>query len=139
VTPVVRSQTLPIRTESDVVQARKFVRQWAEDMAFNLVDQTKLVTAASELARNTVIYGGGGDMHVEAIQNGLRTGLRLTFQDGGPGIPDVALALQDGYTTGKGLGLGLGGAKRLSNEFEITSQAGHGTKVTIARWRAPAR
>jgi serine/threonine-protein kinase RsbT len=104
-------------------------------MGFNLVDQTKLVTAASELARNTLEYGGGGMALLEIIQNGIRQGLRVTFEDQGPGIPDIAQALQDGYTTGKGLGLGLGGARRLSNEFDIVSQVGKGTRVSITRWK----
>jgi serine/threonine-protein kinase RsbT len=103
-------------------------------MGFSLVDQTKVVTAASELARNTIIYGGGGSMLMETL-NGPRTGLRLTFEDKGPGIADISMALRDGFTTGSGLGLGLGGAKRLVSEFDIVSQPGEGTKVTITRWK----
>jgi serine/threonine-protein kinase RsbT len=111
------------------------VRARAVELGFSLVDQTKLVTAASELARNTLQYGGGGTMHVEVLTSGARRGLRLVFEDQGPGIPDIQLAMRDGYTSGSGLGLGLGGAKRLSNEFAIESTPGAGTKVTIARWR----
>jgi serine/threonine-protein kinase RsbT len=103
-------------------------------LGFSLVDQTKLVTAASELARNTIIYGGGGEMQAELL-NGPRSGIRLTFEDKGPGIPDLDMALRDGFTTGSGLGLGLGGAKRLVNDFEIFSKLGQGTKVTITRWK----
>ena len=104
------------------------------ECGFSLVEQTKIVTAASELARNTLIYGGGGTVVLESLDEGARRGLRLTFTDKGPGIADVARALTDGYTTGSGLGLGLGGAKRLSNEFEISSAPGQGTRVRIARW-----
>ncbi len=132
---VVREQSFPVNEEADVVRARHWVRDWATQLRFGLVDQTKLVTAASELARNTVVYGGGGTMKLEALNNGPRTGLRVTFEDQGPGIPDIELALQDGYTTGQGLGLGLGGAKRLVNEFQIESKPGKGTRVSIVRWR----
>ena len=125
----------PLHTSEDIVHARQLVREWAIRQGFSLVDQTKVVTAASELARNTVDYGGGGEMQLEALENRGRRGLRLTFVDRGPGIPDVELALRDGYTTGAGLGLGLGGAKRLVNEFEIESHAGAGTRVSITRWR----
>jgi serine/threonine-protein kinase RsbT len=107
----------------------------AERVGFSLVDQTKLVTAASELARNTLIYGGGGTVLVELVGNGVRRGVRLTFEDQGPGIPDVTLALKDGYTSGQGLGLGLGGARRLVNDFTIDSAPGSGTRVMIARWK----
>jgi serine/threonine-protein kinase RsbT len=127
--------TLPIRTSEDIVVVRQQVRAWSARMGFSLVDQTKLVTAASELARNTLSYGGGGSAHLEAVGNGGRLGLRVTFEDRGPGIADIALAMKDGYTTGGGLGLGLSGAKRLSNEFEISSKLGEGTKVTIIRWK----
>lgn len=133
--PVTRNETLNVRNEQDIVRVRQAVREWATQLHFSLVDQTKLVTAASELARNTVIYGGGGAARLEAIEEGTRTGLRLTFEDNGPGIPDIALAMKDGYTSGSGLGLGLGGAKRLANEFDIFSKPGSGTRVTIARWR----
>ena len=129
------TETLPLRTSEDVVIARQQVRARAVENGFSLIDQTKLVTAASELARNALHYGGGGTMTIEVLVNDRRRGIRLTFQDEGPGIVDVALALKDGYTTGGGLGLGLGGAKRLVNEFGIESKPGSGTKVTIARWR----
>jgi serine/threonine-protein kinase RsbT len=132
---VVRTETVPVRAESDVVLVRQTVRGWATSLGFSLVDQTKLVTAASELARNTVVYGGGGTLTLEALEEGARRGLRLTFADAGPGIADLTLALTDGYTTGNGLGLGLSGARRLSNEFEVDSAPGKGTRVTIARWR----
>ena len=128
------SEDLPVRAEVDVVAVRRRVRELAAELRFSLVDQTKIVTAASELARNTIIYGGGGHMTAEAL-NGPRTGLRLIFEDKGPGIPDIDLALRDGFTTGSGLGLGLGGAKRLASEFEISSRVGEGTKVTVTRWK----
>ncbi len=131
---VVSSETLPVIAEPDIVTARRRVREVAIQIGLSLVDQTKLVTAASELARNTLIYGGGGSMRLESM-NGPRLGLRLTFEDNGPGIPDVQLALRDGFTTGSGLGLGLSGAKRLVNEFEIDTQVGRGTKITITRWK----
>src|SRR5437660_1631043 len=121
---VTREQTVPVRTEQDVVSVRHVVRQWAEQLRFSLVDQSKLVTAASELPRNTVIYRGGGSVRLEALNGDNRTGLRLIFEDKGPGIPDIHLSLKDGYTTGSGLGLGLGGAKRLVNDFEIYSKPG---------------
>ncbi len=125
----------PLRTEVDIVQARHLVRKWAAELAFSLVDQTKIVTAASELARNTIVYGKGGEMKITSLDNGVRKGLELIFSDKGPGISDMTLALQDGYTTGSGLGLGLSGAKRLSNEFEIYSKVGEGTKIIIRRWK----
>ena len=130
-----KTGTVPIRSDADVVMVRQQVRAWAVDLGFGLVDQTKIVTAASELARNALIYGGGGTMSLEALNNGLRKGLRLTFEDHGPGIADMELAMKDGYTTGTGLGLGLSGAKRLSNEFEIRSTPGEGTRITITRWK----
>ena len=129
------TETVPVRATEDIVRARQLVRDRAVEMGFSLVDQTKMVTAASELARNAVVYGGGGEMRVEMIENGARRGLRLTFADRGPGIADVNLALKDGYTTGTGLGLGLGGARRLANEFEIESRPGEGTRVAITRWK----
>jgi serine/threonine-protein kinase RsbT len=132
---VTKSELVPIRSETDIVQARQVVRRWATEQAFPLVDQTKIVTAASELARNTVIYGKGGSMKLEALADGLRKGLRLTFEDQGPGIPNIEQALTDGFTTGNGLGLGLSGAKRLSNEFHIESKLNEGTRIVIARWR----
>jgi len=132
---VTRCETRPISATEDVVQARQVARAWAVEAGFSLVDQTKIVTAASELARNTLVYGGGGTMRLDAITASGRRGLRLVFEDKGPGIEDVERAMQDGYTTGAGLGLGLGGAKRLANEFEIWSRVGEGTRVTIVRWR----
>jgi serine/threonine-protein kinase RsbT len=129
-----RTEKLPVQTSEDIVKVRQAVRSWAVELGFNLVDQTKIVTAASELARNTVIYGGGGTVELESLLDATRRGLRLTFADQGPGISDLEAALKDGFTTGTGLGLGLGGAKRLSNEFEIRSQPGAGTTVRITRW-----
>ncbi|HZP64238.1 MAG TPA: anti-sigma regulatory factor [Terriglobales bacterium] len=131
---VTSSETVPVASEADVVSVRRLVREAASRLGFSLVDQTKIVTAASELARNTLIHGGGGAMDL-VLLNGPRLGLRLVFADKGPGIPDIQLALRDGFTTGSGLGLGLGGAKRLVNEFEIDSKAGSGTKVTVTRWK----
>ena len=127
--------TLPIRTSEDIVRMRQTVRERAVAQGFSLVDQTKIVTAASELARNTLDYGGGGEVEVSMLVNGSRAGLRLSFVDHGPGIPDIETALRDGFTSGKGLGLGLGGAKRLSSEFSIESKPGQGTRVTITRWK----
>lgn len=124
-----------IARSEDVVLVRQIVRARAVENGFSLVDQTKLVTAASELARNALEYGGGGTMRLEVLNSGSRRGVRLTFEDKGPGIPDIERAMRDGFTTGNGLGLGLGGAKRLSNEFEIVSRPGEGTRVTITRWR----
>ena len=132
---VVKHDTRTMRGSEDVVAIRKAVREWAISSGFSLVDQTKIVTAASELARNAVLYAGGGTVRLEALNDGARRGLRLVFEDRGPGIPDVAQALKDGFTTGGGLGLGLGGARRLVNEFEIDSRPGEGTRVTITRWR----
>lgn len=132
---VLKSDTYPIVTGDDVVRVRQAVRQWTAEQKFSLVDQTKFVTATSELARNTLEHGGGGSMRIELVQNGHRTGIKLIFQDSGPGIPDVQLALRDGYTTGSGLGLGLSGSKRLVNEFDIQSKAGQGTTVTVTRWK----
>ena len=131
---VVHSDTIPVSSEADIVAVRRRVRELASQVGLSLVDQTKLVTAASELARNTVVYGGGGTLQLESL-NGPRTGVRLTFTDEGPGIPDIELAMRDGFTTGTGLGLGLGGAKRLVNEFEIQSTVGLGTKVALTRWK----
>jgi serine/threonine-protein kinase RsbT len=129
------NDSMPLRTSDDVVRVRQAVRARAVGAGFSLVDQTKIVTAASEIARNTVDYGGGGELLIEVLRDGSRRGVRLTFADQGPGITDIALAMTDGHTTGKGLGLGLSGAKRLSNEFRINSVPGHGTKVTLARWK----
>lgn len=131
---VVLSETIPVNTEPDMVVVRRRVREVAGQAGLSLVDQTKLVTAASELARNTLIYGGGGSVQLESL-NGPRTGVRLTFEDKGPGIADVELALRDGFTTGSGLGLGLGGSKRLVHEFEIHSKLGEGTRVAVTRWK----
>src|SRR5262249_49620065 len=119
--PVSKTDVLPIAASSDIVVIRQEVRKWAIELGFSLVDQTKMITAASELARNSLDYGGGGTVHLEVLENGTKRGLKLTFQDEGPGIPDIELALKDGYTTGKGMGLGLGGARRLVNTFEIDS------------------
>jgi serine/threonine-protein kinase RsbT len=132
---VVKAERLEIRTEGDVVQVRHAVRAWAADLRFGLVDQTKLVTAASELARNALIYGGGGAARLEAIEDNGRRGLRVTFEDQGPGIADLDAAMRDGFTTGGGLGLGLGGAKRLVNEFDLWTAVGQGTRVAITRWK----
>lgn len=130
-----KTEKLPLRSDEDIVRMRQAVRAWAIETALSLVDQTKLVTAASELGRNTRIYGGGGTVTLEIVENGNRRGVRLTFEDQGPGIADVEQALKDGFTTGGGLGLGLGGAKRLSNEFEIVTAPGQGTRITITRWK----
>jgi len=127
--------TMSLNASEDVVRMRSAVRQAAIAQGLSLVDQTKIVTAASELARNALDYGGGGAVDIELVQNGTRPGVRLTFVDRGPGIADIEQALKDGYTTGGGLGLGLGGAKRLSNEFSIVSQPGAGTRIMIVRWR----
>jgi serine/threonine-protein kinase RsbT len=124
-----------VQSAEDVVAIRQAVRQRAVELGFNLVDQTKIVTAASELARNTLQYGGGGRVTIDAVEDFGRRGIRLTFEDEGPGIPDVELAMKDGYTTGGGLGLGLSGARRLSSDFSIQSTPGKGTRVTITRWR----
>lgn len=125
---------VPLRTDADIVAARQLVRKLAQQIGLSLVDQTKIVTATSELARNCVIYGGGGIMEYETL-SGIRPGLRLSFIDQGPGIPDVELALKDGWTSGSGMGLGLSGARRLVNDFEIQSTVGAGTRVSIARWK----
>jgi len=126
---------MSIQSSADVVLVRQAVRQRAVELRFSLVDQTKIVTAASELARNTLDYGGGGTVKLEVLQDGIRQGLQLTFEDKGPGIPDIELALKDGFTTGNGLGMGLSGTKRLVNEFKIVSQVGEGTCVTITKWK----
>lgn len=132
---VTKTETLPIKDSSDVVFVRQRVRVWATDMKLSLVDQTKLVTAASELGRNTLEHGGGGELEISEVVNGLRKGIKLKFSDKGPGIPDIKLALTDGYTSRQGMGLGLGGSKRLMNEFEIQSAPGEGTTVTVIRWK----
>ncbi|MEX2224031.1 MAG: anti-sigma regulatory factor [Candidatus Rokuibacteriota bacterium] len=133
--PVVRDETLDIHSSEDVVRIRQATRRWAVDLGFTLIDQTKIVTAASELARNALVHGGGGTTRLEELHDGARRGLRLTFEDKGPGIADVPWALRDGFTTGGGLGLGLGGARRLSSEFDIASAPGQGTRVRITRWK----
>ena len=133
--PVRKSETMGLRAEGDVVLVRQAVRRWAAELGFSLVDQTKVVTATSELARNVLVHGGGGEARLEMLDEGRRKGLRLTFEDRGPGIPDIELALRDGYTTGGGLGLGLSGSRRLVNEFEIVSRVGEGTRVTITKWK----
>jgi serine/threonine-protein kinase RsbT len=130
-----RIERLDIRSSDDVVRARQLTRTLATEAGLSLVDQTKVITAASELARNALDYGGGGSVVVEVIDHMGRRGVRLTFEDKGPGIADVEAALKDGFSTGKGMGLGLGGAKRLSNEFSIASKPGEGTKIIIARWK----
>ena len=130
-----KQEKLPILTSSDVVLARQKVRQWATEMKFTLVDQTKLVTAASELARNALEHGKGGHMVIEQVENSIKHGLKLVFEDQGPGIADIETALRDGYTSGGGMGLGLGGSKRLVNDFHIESQPGKGTRITVVRWK----
>ncbi|MEH1821068.1 MAG: anti-sigma regulatory factor [Nostoc sp.] len=130
-----KTETIDIQSSTDVVLVRQSVRHLAVEIGLGLVDQTKIVTAASELARNTLDYGGGGTVKLETLQEGRRRGLRLTFEDRGPGIPDIELALKDGFTTGNGLGMGLGGAKRLASEFEIQSVVGEGTRIIIVRWK----
>jgi serine/threonine-protein kinase RsbT len=130
-----RRDTQQLKSSSDVVLARQKVRQWAIELRFTLVDQTKLVTAASELARNALDHGKGGRMIIEQVASGAKVGLRLIFEDNGPGISDIEMALKDGFTSGSGMGLGLGGSKRLVNEFSIESAPGKGTKVTVVRWK----
>jgi serine/threonine-protein kinase RsbT len=132
---ILKREVLPLKSSNDVVMARQKVRQWSTELRFSLVDQTKLVTAASELGRNALDHGMGGQMTIESLVNGVRSGLRLIFEDQGPGIPDIEQALKDGFTSANGMGLGLGGSKRLVNEFSIESEIGKGTRVTIARWR----
>jgi serine/threonine-protein kinase RsbT len=132
---VTLTMEIGLRSDQEIVRLRQIVRDQTIAQGFSLVDQTKFVTAASELARNTLLYGGGGDAHLSALLNGLRKGLRLKFVDQGVGIPDIERALRDGYTSGSGLGLGLGGARRLSDEFEIHSEPGKGTTVTITKWK----
>lgn len=133
--PTTKSERLEIRQSDDVVRVRQLTRTFAVEIGLSLVDQTKIVTASSELARNTLDYGGGGEVTVETLEQGGRRGLRLKFEDKGPGIADIEQALRDGFTSGKGMGLGLGGAKRLCNEFSIDSRPGEGTRVMIARWK----
>ena len=130
-----KSESVAIVGPADVVSLRQKVRAWTTELKFSLVDQTKMITASSELARNTLDHGGGGKCLMEIISNGSRTGLKLTFEDHGPGIPDMDLALKDGYSTGGGMGLGLSGSKRLVNEFQIASKVGEGTRVCVVRWK----
>jgi serine/threonine-protein kinase RsbT len=132
---VQRAEVLPIKDSSDVVFVRQRVRAWALELKLSLVDQTKIVTAASELGRNTLEHGGGGELEIAEVSNGTRKGIRLTFSDKGPGIADVKQALTDGFTTKQGMGLGLGGSKRLMNEFDIKTTPGEGTTVTVIRWK----
>ena len=127
--------SVPLRTEEDIVASRQKVRQLAQQLKFSLVDQTKMITAASELSRNTVVHGGGGNMRWELLEDGVRRGLRLHFEDQGPGIADLKLAMSDGWTSGKGMGLGLPGSRRLVHEFDIQSARGAGTRVSITRWK----
>ena len=130
-----RRDVLPLQTDNDVVRARQMVRGLSIELGFGLVDITKIVTASSELARNAVLHGGGGTVTMEAIEDGSRRGVRLVFEDQGRGIPDIARAMQDGFTTGSGMGLGLGGSRRLMHDFDIQSEAGKGTRVTTVRWK----
>jgi serine/threonine-protein kinase RsbT len=132
---VQKTEAQEIRSSEDIVRVRQAVRAWAIEIELSLVDQTKIVTAASELARNTLDYGGGGTATLELLLDGMRRGLRVIFEDQGPGIADLDLAMTDGYTTGQGLGLGLSGARRLSNEFDVQSRVGEGTRVSITRWK----
>lgn len=132
---VVKGETLAVRSSEDVVKVRQQVRAWSVQEGMTLTDQTKIVTAASELARNTVVHGGGGTARLEVLSHNGRRGVRLTFEDQGPGIPDLQLAMRDGYSTGAGLGLGLSGAKRLCHEFDIQSKVGEGTRVIATRWK----
>ena len=133
--PITKTESLPLQSEQDIVLARQVVRRLSQEIGFGLVDQTKMVTATSELARNAVIYGLGGVLTCEVVSEGVRTGLRLHFVDHGPGISDINLALTDGWTSGHGMGLGLSGAKRLVNEFNLSSTPGQGTTVTVVRWK----
>ena len=130
-----KTETVAVRAEIDVVAARRIVRAWTVELGFSLVDQTKMVTAASELARNTLTHGLGGTMTLTVLNDGSRHGLQLSFEDHGPGIADLAQALKDGYTTGSGMGMGLGGAKRLVNQFQVETAPGRGTRVTVTRWK----
>jgi serine/threonine-protein kinase RsbT len=135
---ITKREAMNVRSSAEVVSVRHMVRKWAVDLGLSLVEQTKIVTAASELARNMVDYGAGGTVTFERLEEGIRAGLRLTFEDQGPGIADIDQALRDGFTSGSGMGLGLGGARRLSNEFEIKSAPGQGTRVSITRWKGVA-
>jgi serine/threonine-protein kinase RsbT len=132
---VLKTEAVPVRSDADVVMVRQRVRAWVTEMHFSLVDQTKIVTAASELARNTLEHGKGGKLDISLLQNGIRKGIQLVFSDNGPGIPDVKLALTDGYTTASGMGLGLSGSKRLMSEFDIQTEVNRGTTVSCIRWK----
>ncbi len=132
---VTKRETVFVRASTDIVQARQLVRTWAIELGLGIVDQTKIITAVSELARNTVDYGGGGTLTLEFLNDGVRKGLKLTLEDQGPGIADINLALTDGFTTGTGMGLGLSGSRRLVNDFDIWSKPGEGTRVTVTRWK----
>ena len=132
---LLKTETIAVTAEPHIVLIRQAVRKQAVEIKLSLVDQTKIVTAASELARNLLVYGGGGEVTLEVLQEGMRHGLRVRFVDHGPGIPDLELALRDGFTSGSGMGLGLGGARRLVNEFNLQSKVGEGTQVTITRWK----
>ena len=132
---ITKTDVLPLKTEHDIVLARQAVRKLTQEQGFSLVEQTKMVTAASEIARNTVVYGGGGTLTWETLLDGAKKGLRLRFEDQGPGIPDVGLAMTDGWTSGTGMGMGLTGAKRLVNEFDLDTHPGKGTRVTLTRWK----
>jgi serine/threonine-protein kinase RsbT len=127
--------SIPLSAERDIVACRQLVRKLTQELKFSLVDQTKMITAASELSRNTIVYGQGGVMRWQIVSEGARTGLRLVFEDEGPGIPDIDLALTDGWTSGTGMGIGLSGSRRLVNDFELRTVVGQGTSVTITRWR----
>ena len=133
--PTVRHERLTVKGSDEVVGVRQAVRDFALDARLSLVDQTKLITAASELARNMVVYGGGGDVTIEQVESEGRSGVRVTIEDRGPGIPDIPQALRDGFTSGGGLGLGLGGAKRLVHDFDLKSKVSEGTTVIITRWK----
>ena len=132
---VTRQQTFELRSDPDVVMARAGVRDWAKELGLSVLDLTKVVTAASELARNAVVHGGGGVMYLQLVRQAEREGIRMTFLDHGPGIPEIAVAMQDGYTSGRGMGIGLPGARRLVNEFDLSSTPGEGTSVTVIRWK----
>ena len=130
-----RREVLPLRTDHDIVRARQAVRTLTIELGFGLVDTTKIVTASSELGRNTLQHGGGGTLTMEAVEDGFRRGVRLVFEDQGKGIADIARAMQDGFTTGTGMGLGLGGSRRLMHDFDVQSEVGKGTRVTAVRWK----
>jgi serine/threonine-protein kinase RsbT len=132
---VLRSELIPLKATADIVNMRQLVRRWAIDAGFSLVDQTKIVTAASEIGRNTIVYGRGGTATLQLLNDNERKGVRIVFEDKGPGIPDIELALKDGYGTGSGMGLGLGGARRLVNEFQIDSRVNEGTRISLTRWK----